>query len=290
LVWFDRAGKQFGVLGDQAVYLDLGISPDGRNVATSITDPAIGPPDVWIYEVSRGLRTRFTFATEVERYPVWAPDSTRVAFSSSPVPFHIFEKSLAGIAKEGTLLESERPVFPQSWSSDGRFLAYEARGVPNTGADIWVLPLTGERKPVLFLQTSFVESSPRFSPNGRWIAYVSYESGRSEVYVAPFPGPGRKLQISSAGGQHPRWRRDGREIYYLSNDNKIVAVEVSAIGDTFEVGSSKALFETRPNRNGNVYDVSRDGRSFLVNTLAQAQTSEPLTLVVNWPAALKNKK
>lgn len=297
LLWFDRAGKRLGALGDQAIYIDVSISADGRSVATSISDPRIGPPDIWIYEVARGLRTRFTFAPEVERGPVWAPDSARVAFSSAPTPFRIYQKSLAGTRQEEVLLESNVAAFPQSWSSDGRFLAYETRGVPNTVMDIWVLPLVGDpstplgagRKPIPFLQTQFVEFGPRFSPDGRWIAYASLESGRDEVYVAPFSGPGRKWQISTNGGDRPRWRRDGKEIYYLTSDNKIMAVEVGSRGDTFEVGAAKALFETRPQRNGTAYDVTGDGQRFLVNTLLQAQTSAPLTLVVNWPAALKKK-
>jgi Tol biopolymer transport system component len=288
LLWFDRTGKQLGQLGDQAIYFDVSISPDRRRVAVNILDTRVGPPDLWIYEVARGLRTRFTFGPGAETNPIWAPDSIRVAFRATPkgVP-DLYQKSLAGTSQEEPLLESNTPKFPYSWSSDGRFIAYQARGVLNTALDIWVLPLTGDRKPFPFLQTQFLERTPHFSPDSRWIAYVSDESSRDEVYVAPFPGPGRKWQISTNGGDRPRWRRDGREIYYLTPDNKIMAVEVGARGDTFEVGAGKALFETRAMRGGNVYDVTGDGQRFLVNTVVQAQTSAPLTLVVNWPASVK---
>jgi Tol biopolymer transport system component len=288
LLWFDRTGKQLSQLGDQAIYFDVSISPDRRKVAVNVLDPRVGPPDIWIYEVDRGLRTRFTFGAAAETNPTWAQDSLRVAFRAVPkASSELFQKSLAGTSQEEPLLESEASKYPYSWSSDGRFLAYEARGIPNTATDIWILPLTGDRKPFPFLQTQFLERTPYFSPDGRWLAYVSDESGRDEVYVAPFPGPGRKWQISTNGGDRPRWRRDLREIYYMSPDNKIMAVEVRALGDTFTLGAAKALFETRPMRGGTAYDVTGDGQRFLVNTLVQAQSSVPLTLVVNWPAAVK---
>jgi Tol biopolymer transport system component len=291
LLWFDRAGKQLGALGDQAIYFDVSISPDRRRVAVNVLDPRVGPPDLWIYEVDRGLRTRFTFGAAAETNPIWAPDSIRVAFRASPKGMaDLYQKSLAGTSQEEPLLESNTAKFPYSWSSDGRFIAFETRGVLNTATDIWVLPLEGDRKPFPFLQTQFLERTPHFSPDARWLVYVSDESGRDEVYVAPFPGPGRKWQISSNGGDRPRWRRDGREIYYLTSDNKIMAVEVGARGDTFAVGAAKALFEARAMRGGNVYDVTGDGQRFLVNTLVQAQTSAPLTLVINWLTEQTKKK
>jgi Tol biopolymer transport system component len=288
LLWFDRAGKQLGQLGDQAIYIDLSISPDGRRVAVNVLDPRVGPPDIWIYEVSRGLRTRFTFAGGVESNPVWSPDAARIGFRASvkTIP-DLYEKSLAGTGQEQPLLETELAKFPYSWSPDGRFLAFETRGVPGTTRDIWVLPLQGERKPFVFLQTRFLEGQPQFSPDGKWLVYVSDESGRDEVYVSPFPVPSRKWQISSNGGDRPRWRRNGKEIYYLTPDNKIAAVEVGARGDSFEVGPAKTLFETRAMRGGSAFDVTSDGQRFLVNSLVQAQSASPLVLVTNWTAGVK---
>jgi Tol biopolymer transport system component len=185
------------------------------------------------------------------------------------------------------LLRNEYDKFVRSWSSDGRNLAYDVRGVAKTHIDIWVLPLTGDKKPFPFLQTEFRESFPAFSPDSKWMAYVSDESGREEVYVAPFPAAGRKLQVSTGGGTLPLWRGDGKEIFYVTLDNKLMAAEVTVRGDTFQVGAVKMLFEARMRRPGTIYDVTRDGRRFLVNTLPAQQSTPPFVLVVNWPADLK---
>ena len=180
------------------------------------------------------------------------------------------------------------------WSPDGRFILF-AVTAPKTGLDLWVLPLFGDRKPLPFLQTPFNESPGQFSPDGRWIAYSSDESGRYEVYVTPFPGPGGKWQVSTASGDWPRWRRDGKEIFYVAPaDNKLMAAAVNGRGSAFEVGAVRPLFETRvagppsvrPGQ-GRMYDISPDGQRFLVNTVAEEAASAPITLVVNWPALLK---
>ncbi len=154
--------------------------------------------------------------------------------------------------------------------------------------DLWVLPLSGDQKPFPFLQTEFIENNGQFSPDGRWIAYESDESRRREIYVAPFPGPGGKRQISTAGGSYPRWRGDGKEIFYLAPYNKLMAAEVNGQGATLEVGAVRALFEARRGGPGNVYDVTADGQRFLVNTaVEQKAPSAPITLVINWTADLK---
>jgi len=255
-----------------------------------VSDPHVGPPDLWIYEVARGLRTRFTFDPRPDNSPVWSPDGTRVAFSSiRKGDFDLYIKSYTTPGEEELLLQAEYDQVPMSWSPDGQYLAYCNRGVPGTGSDIWVLPLFGDRQPIRFLQTGFLEDGPQFSPDGRWIAYVSNESGRQEVYVAPFPGPGWKLQISTVGGSKPRWRQDGREIYYLAEENRITAVGFGQKGSTFEVGSATPLFPIRTQRLGSVYLVSPDGQRFLVNTEFEEQVSSPLTLVLNWTADLKKK-
>jgi len=290
LIWFDRSGKQTGLLGDKAVYADFSISPDLERVVVNVSDPRVGPPDLWIYEVARNLRTRFSFDAGPDNCPVWSPDGSRVVFSSlRKGSFDLYIKSYAGSADEEPLLQTEHHQCTQGWSSDGRYVAYQNRGVPGTGLDIWVLALSGDSKPIPFLRTEFSEFDPQFSPDGRWIAYVSDESERDEVYVAPFPGPGRKWQISTAGGTRPRWRQDGREIYYLAEDNRIIAVEVGQQGSTFEVGSASPLFEIRPRRPGTIYRASPDGQRFLVNTAVDEEHSSPLTLVVNWTADLKGK-
>ncbi|HEV8700940.1 MAG TPA: protein kinase [Candidatus Polarisedimenticolia bacterium] len=290
LFWRDRAGKQTGALGDPAGYMDLSISRDRRKVAVSMVDPSAGPPDIWIYEVSRGLRSRFTFDPAVDRWPIWSPDSTRVAFSSNRRgQFNLYIKSYAGSGIEESLLEDDRDKILTDWSSDGRYVLYETRGDPKTQSDVWALPLSGDRKPIPVLQTPFRELEAVFSPDGRWIAYTSDESGRGEVYVTSFPGPGRKWQVSTSGGVLPRWSGTGREVFFDGPGERIMAAAVSVRGDTFEVGGTQQLFEIRSQRPGNVFDVTPDGQRFLVNTATQAQNSVPMTLVVNWPAELKKK-
>jgi eukaryotic-like serine/threonine-protein kinase len=190
------------------------------------------------------------------------------------------------------LYASDQAVQPISWSSDGRFLSFMKHsreslplGIP-LSADVGVLPLFGDRTPVPFLETRFAEGYGRFSPDGRWMAYMSTESRRAEVYVAQFPGPGQKVPISIAGGTQPRWRHDGTEIFYVAG-NRLMAAPVNGKGATFEVGAARQLFEIRPRTGlGPFYDVSADGQRFLVNTLPE-DTSTPITLVVNWPALLK---
>ena len=290
LVWFDRRGKQVGALGDVAAYIDVRISPDTKRVAVTLVDPMLGPPDVWIFERSRGLRTRFTFDPGVESNPVWSPRAEDLVYrgTNKGIP-DIYHKSVAGAGEGSPLLESTTAKFPGSFSPDGRFLAYELRGLTRTFSDIWLLPISPKGEPRAFLETKFRELQPEFSPDGRWMAYVSDESGRLEVYVTPFPGPGRRWQISTQGGIQPRWRNDGREIVYLALDNRITAVELRPRGQGLEVGATKTLFQANPYRRGNVYDMTRDGQRFLVNLLEKQQASVPLTLVVNWPAALQKK-
>ena len=158
-----------------------------------------------------------------------------------------------------------------------------------TRGDIWVLPLMGDGEPFVFLQTEFNESHGQFSPDGRWLAYTSDESGRNEIYVRPFPGPGGKWQISTAGGTLPRWGRDGTELFYLGEDDKLMAAEIKAAGSAINVTGVRPLFETRPIRTGSVYDVFSDGRRFLVNTQIEPEVTSPITLVVNWMKDMRKK-
>jgi dipeptidyl aminopeptidase/acylaminoacyl peptidase len=290
LIWHDRSGKQAGALGEPAGYMDLAMSRDRQKVVVSATDPTAGPPDIWVYEISRGLRSRFTFDPAADRWPIWSPDGTRVAFSSNRGgQFNLYVKSYAGSGVEELLLENDRDKILTDWSSDDRYVLFETRADPRTQSDVWALPLSGDRKPIPVLQTPFREMEAVFSPDGRWIAYTSDESGRSEVYVTSFPGPGRKWQVSSSGGTLPRWSGTGAEVFFDGPGEHIMAAAVIARGDTFEVGRTQPLFEIRPQRPGNVFDVTPDGQRFLVNTAPQTQNSTPMTLVVNWPAELKKK-
>ena len=288
LIWFDRTGKQIGVLGVPAVaYSGIEVSPDERQVSVSIPDESGKGRDIWFYDVARGLRTRFTFDRTQMSGSIWSPDGSRVVFNSERKGhMDLYQKSSSGAGAEEVLLEDNLDKYPGSWSPDGRFILYISLGGP-TGFDLFALPLFGDRKPISFLQTQFNETSGRFSPDGRWVAYSSDESGRYEVYVAPFPGPGGKWQISTAGGVWPRWRRDGNEIFYLSPGRALMAAAVNGKGSSFEVGAVKLLFQTRATGQVDRYAVSADGQRFLINTAPEQEASVPITVVVNWTAGLK---
>ncbi len=288
LQWFDRAGKQVGSIAEPQVYRDASMSPDRKLLAASIRDGRGGLPDIWIYDVARAVKTRFTFDPDVDRDPVWSPDSARIVYASyQKGRYDLYLKSVIGSDEEEVLFASDTNKFPESWSSDGSYIAFTLFREPQ--ADIWILPMGGEKKAFPFLQTRFNEGEAVFSPDGRWIAYTSDESGTEQLYVTPFPGGGRKWQVSTTGGQNPRWRDDAKEIFYLASDNRIMATEVSSKSDTFEVGATTPLFKTRAVRPGKAYEVSPDGQRFLVNTNFEEKDISPLTLVVNWNAELMKK-
>jgi Tol biopolymer transport system component len=275
------------VLGDLARYANPRLSPDGKRVAVIITDPQTRTRDIWLYEVARGLGTRFTFDPAEERAVTWSSDGSRIVFASDrKVHFDLYQKASSGASSEELLLESNLDKYPTSWSPDRRFLLYHTND-PKTRPDLWILPLKGDQKPFPFLQTEFSEDFGHFSPDGRWIAYNSDESRSTKIYVMPFPGPGGKRQVSTSGGRLPKWRGDGGEIFYLAPDNKLMAAEVNGLGATLEVGAVRVLFEVPLAGRGYVYDVTADGQRFLINTAVEKRASAPITLVLNWTADLK---
>ena len=289
LLWFDRTGKQIGALGDPAAYSALELSPDGKRVSVSILDEAGKGQDIWLYDVARGLRTRFTFGPSQAYEAIWSPDGSRIVFSSRRKgSVDLYQKDSSGAGNEETLLEDNLDKYPDSWSTDGKFLLYEALG-SSRSTELFVLPLTGDRKPIPLLQSQFGGTDDgRISPDGRWVAYCSNESGRNEIYVTSFPSTGGKWQISTAGGYFPRWRHDGSEIFYLTPDNRLMAASVNGKGAGIEVGGVKPLFATRiVFAGGYQYDVSADGQRFLIDTAPEQATSSPITVVLNWTAGLK---
>ena len=254
-------------------------------MATVALPDLIGRVDIWIYEVARGLRTPFTFGPGQARGQLWSPDGRRVVFCSNRKgPFDLYEKGSNGVGNEQLLLESNLDKNPTGFSLDGRLLLYTTTD-PNTRGDIWALPLEEGQKPFPFLHGEFYEANGQFSPDGHWVTYQSDESRRVEIYATPFPGPGGKRQISISGGRLPKWR--GKEIFYLTLDNKLMVAEVNVKGETLEVGTQRLLFDVRPGGPGNVYDVTADGKRLLVNMAVEQQTSAPITLVINWAADLK---
>jgi Tol biopolymer transport system component/predicted Ser/Thr protein kinase len=289
LLWFDRSGKQIGTLGDPAAYSALELSPDGKRASVTIPDDAGKGRDIWIYDVARGLRTRFTFGPANAFTSIWSPDGSRIAFDSRRKgSSDLYLKASSGAGTEEPLLQDNLNKNPDSWSPDSKFVLYESAGSSRT-SDLFVLPLTGDRKPFPILGSHLeVKDFARISPDGRWVTYRSSESGRNEIYVAPFPGPGGQWQISNTGGYTPRWRHDGSEIFFLTLDGRLMSASVNGKGAGFEVGAVKTLFTTHTSFVGGYeYDVSADGQRFLINTIPEQATSAPITVVLNWTAGLK---
>jgi eukaryotic-like serine/threonine-protein kinase len=303
LNWLDRQGKQLGHAEQPGTYsyTDFALSPDGKRLAASKIDPrAGGETGIWLLDLIRGVSTRVTFDLAPDSAPVWSADGSRVAFAASRAGGNgIYQKTTNGAGKEQALVSvTGDEKLPDDWSRDGRFLLYTQRD-PHTHADLWVLPLAGDGTPsgtaTPFANTAYSEEQGRFSPDTRWIAYASDESGRSEIYIQPFPAPpngGSKTPISRDGGSQPRWRRDGKELFYSSPDGKLMAVDVTQ-GPIFKASAPKTLFQVPVAQIGhNVggsqvlgWDVAPDGKRFLIDTATIS--TEPVTVVLNWPAELK---
>jgi Tol biopolymer transport system component len=285
LLWFDRSGKQLEAVGPAADYFHPRLSHDGRRVAVAIIDPQTANSDIWVYDLGRRVSTRLTFGPGVNIFPVWSPDDERIVFDSNRKGFHnLYQRAVSGTGQDELLLSSATHKFPTDWSAVTGLIAFFTT-LP--AADIWTLSVA-DRKATPFLATPFQEGSPQFSPDGRWLAYGSTESGTPEVFVQTFPASGGKWQISTAGGFYPRWRRDGKELYYVAPDGELMAVEV-APGSGFAAGKPKPLFRTRIKvfDIGFQYDVSPDGSRFLINTLDENAATSSITVVQNWTAELR---
>jgi eukaryotic-like serine/threonine-protein kinase len=295
LIWFDRSGKALGTLGaPDANNLNApSLSPDGRRVAVHRT--VQGSTNIWLLDETRS--TRFTFDSSLDRFPIWSPDTSCIAFDSNRNGHRdIYLKTSNGARNEEVLVESAQDKGVDDWSRDGRFLLYHSND-PQSSYDLWVQPMQGDRKPFVFLKTNFDERRAQFSPDGRWVAYTSNQSGRYEVYLRPFNGnaagtsTGGQWQVSAAGGINPKWRADGKELYYISPDGKLLAAPIAFKAGTIDPGTPVVLFQTRGVGGatdvnfGYNYDVSADGR-FLIDTVLEDAAS-PITLLQNWQAGLK---
>jgi serine/threonine protein kinase len=293
LTWFDRSGRSLGTLGEPADYADVDLAPDARHAAVSVADPQTGTRDLWIFDVARGTRERFTDDPGDDIAPVWSPTGDRLAFSAQRAgAIGLFVKKADGAGTEQPL-----PVpgltagkFAAQWSPDDKYLLFVAGGRIIARSDIWARPFDANAAPFAFAEKASVETQPRVSPDSHWIAFVTTDTGSAEVYVSAFPLPGERQRVSTHGGQWPRWSADGKEIFFLALDNTLMSAPVTHDRAGPHVGESRALFRAplRPivRLDAYSYDVSPDGQRFLMNTLVEQRTHESLALVVNWVARL----
>jgi len=286
LTWKDRAGTTLGTIGDPGDYRDLSaFAPDGRRVVLSRTTNS--NRDVWVVDTARVTSTRVTFGPSTEANPAWSPDGKWIAFTGASAGDGLYEKAADGSGEERLVAKLDGAGGVNDWSSDGRFIAYRADGRPQTQADVWIVPMDGKSNPFVFLQTPYDEDNATFSPDVHWIAYESDESGDKQVYVQPFPPTGAKYQISRNGGTRPRWRADGREIFFVASDGSMMAAKVN-IERPYETETPVRLFDsgiaTRTAR-ARMYAVTADGNRFLLAVPRQRATPTPITVIVNWLAA-----
>ena len=286
LTWFDRRGNRLSTIGDLGDYTDVALARDGLRVATSVMNPAVATRDLWTFDVARGLGERLTFGPEDDFGPNWSPDGSRVLFSSRREgSIHIYEKQSRGSMTETLVREDDLGKFNPHPSPDGQHLVYVAGGGIIGRSDIWVVSRSEAASARPFVETPFIESQPQFSPDGRWVAFMSNKSGRFEVYVAPFPQGQPETLVSAAGGSLPRWNRNNREIFYVAPDGMLTVVDVQSSNDSFDVGSPRRLFpiRSRPGRlDAFPYDLAPTGDRIVVNAFVEEQ-SPPITLIVNWP-------
>jgi Tol biopolymer transport system component len=306
LAWYGRSGRPIEGVDQPGHGIFPSLSPDGKRLAVARQAPE--GLNIWLLELARKTASRFTFRATTNFAPVWSPDGSRIVFAANlgSTAADLYQKFSSGEKEEELLLRSSYNKWPWDWSRDGRFISYASGG--SMKEDLWILPLDGDRKPFVFLQTPFSELGGMFSPDGKWIAYTSDVSGRWEVYVksfnqglpTPAPVPPGRLQISTTGGFQPVWRRDGKELFYISIDGKLMAVDVKT-GTQLVIGSPKVLFQARGQGTSarcnnceaafsgqaapHEYAATADGQRFLVNTVTGGET--PITVMVNWAARLK---
>jgi eukaryotic-like serine/threonine-protein kinase len=290
LVWYDRKGNENGAASKPDVYSNVELAPDGRTVALDKTDEESTNADIFTYDIQRDAMRRLTFDPAIDAMPIWSPDGARILFTSSRNrKFDLFVKNADGGQEEKLLdfdTSDKADKYPYDWSRDGKYILY------TRGTELWVATLS-ELKTRAFVVAPGIIRSSQFSPDGKWVAYASNESGKFEIYVTSFPEAQGKWQVSNGGGTQPRWRRDTKELFYIAPDGKMMAVPVSG-GANFDAGAPAALFQAHAREffatsEQVSYDVSKDGQRFLINTQVKNADTHPMSVILNWDADIKKK-
>ena len=294
LLWFDRSGKQLAETAGVDLYGFPRISPDGRKLVVSKLSAA-SSSGIWIFDLNHNTSSRLTFFAGKDAMPVWSPDDKFIAFASNQgANRHIYQQAANGSGTATPLVAAQGDEILPSWSSDGRYLVFQSHSSQgNSPWEIWAAPLFGDRKTFPVAQNPhFLQGDAALSPDGKWLAYDTDETGRLEVYLMPFLHGGGKWQLSTSGGGCSRWRADGKELFYMSLDNKLMSVEISEQASSVVIGKVQPLFQANPVPRAPecMYDVTPDGQKFVVVTLALEPGSQPLTLTLNWPALLKKHR
>ncbi len=289
LVWVDRAGKELSTAGPEAEYRSASLSPDGRYVVLERNDLQFETSDLWLLDLPRDTATRLTSNPATESRPIWSSNGGAVAYASDRGGLAaIWQKGVTSDATESLLVKEDRSLIPSDWSKNDEYLVYWGSN-DKTGDDIKIMPVSGDRTPRDYLATQFDEQWGKVSPDGKWMAYQSNDSGRFDIYVQSFPVPGGKVKVSKSGGSYPMWRKDGRELYYVSPDDKLMAVPVQS-GAEFSAGTSVVLFDiVSYGRRSNIYTYqpAADGQRFLVMKPLDNPGTRPLTLVQNLGSLFK---
>jgi eukaryotic-like serine/threonine-protein kinase len=290
LGWFDRTGKPLEKVGSWGFIFNFALSPDEKRVVMSRRNPPqVINEDIWLVDLARGTETRFTSDPAIDHDPIWSPDGSLIVWNSNREKLaDLYQKSSSGAGQDKLLLTTDNWKFACDWSNDGRSIIY-GENDPKTSYDLWVLPLDGKSEPYPFLKTPFQDHQGHFSPDSKWVSYVSDKSGRMELYVQAFEPDSAIHQVSTSGviyANASRWRRDGKEMFYVDSDGKMMAVEVKT-GATFVAGEPKALFDiNRIQAMPKTFDVTRDGQRFLFATLKEVAKPPPFTVVLNWSVLL----
>jgi hypothetical protein len=286
MAWFDRTGKPEGNVGAPRRFANLGLSPDGRRLTVDQMDRDQRHMNIWVNELANAATTRLTFTLAADQCPIWSPDGKKIAFSSNrKFHFSLYLKNSDGSGTEQEVADLGAPQQAfWDWSHDGKYLLVEK------GTELWYMSSSDWLAKPFLLSKGYIHSA-QFSPDGRWVAYSSNETGTWEVYVSPFPAPDSKWQVSRAGGEEPRWRRDGKELFFLSAEGKVIAVPVKTAGN-FEAGAPVALFQAHTRQQISVmdafsYDVTADGQKFLINTRMEDTNAAPLSIILNWASEME---